>query len=205
MGTQDHDDFELLARWREGDKRAGSALFERHFQSVLRFFRSKFPRGAEDLTQKTFLVCVGGRERFRGEASVRAFLFGIARKVALQEFRARARRSNIDFDARSVADLAPRPSARMAQRADRRVLLGALRSLPVNDQILLELYHWEGLSAPELTTVLGVGEPAIRSRLRRAITRLKRAVERHVETPELGYDSSADFAAWVRSVRARLE
>lgn len=38
-------DFELLDAWKGGDKAAGNALFQRHFDSVCRFFRSEGGRG----------------------------------------------------------------------------------------------------------------------------------------------------------------
>ncbi|WP_420829612.1 RNA polymerase sigma factor [Nannocystis pusilla] len=60
------------------------ALFERHFESVYRFFCNKVPRDADDLVQETFLECVGAKERFRQDASFRTFLFAIARKVLLK-------------------------------------------------------------------------------------------------------------------------
>ena len=43
------DDTELLAAWRAGDQAAGSELFDRHFESLRRFFASKVGTGIEDL------------------------------------------------------------------------------------------------------------------------------------------------------------
>ncbi|MCH9683177.1 MAG: hypothetical protein K0V04_17210 [Deltaproteobacteria bacterium] len=40
-------DFELLDAWKGGDKAAGNALFQRHFDSVCRFFRSKVGEGVD--------------------------------------------------------------------------------------------------------------------------------------------------------------
>ena len=71
----DPDDRELLEAWRGGDEAAGRALFERHFDAIFRFFRAKLPEAAEDLTQQTFLGCLKGKERYRGESSFRTYLF----------------------------------------------------------------------------------------------------------------------------------
>ena len=70
-----------LEAWRAGDQDAGEALIERHYASILRFFRTKAGEDADDLVQLTFLRCVEASERYRGDAGFRAFLFGIARNV----------------------------------------------------------------------------------------------------------------------------
>ena len=74
-------DIDLLDAWRAGDPRAGNELFNRHFDSVCRFFANKAGNEVDDLIQRTFLACVEGRDRFRGDASFRGYLFGVARNV----------------------------------------------------------------------------------------------------------------------------
>lgn len=71
MNTQ--DDVALLQAWREGDGHAGDALVTRHYKSVLRFFELR-TRAAEDLTQRTFLACVEGRDRIQLANGFRAYL-----------------------------------------------------------------------------------------------------------------------------------
>ena len=53
-------DAQLVARWRQGDKSAGEALFERYYDGVARFFYNKVGERSADLIQKTFLACVAG-------------------------------------------------------------------------------------------------------------------------------------------------
>jgi RNA polymerase sigma factor (sigma-70 family) len=72
-------DLELLASWRDGDTKAGNALFDRYFDALFRFFRNKVQEGAEDLVQQTFLALVQSRDRFRGDSSFRTYLFTAAR------------------------------------------------------------------------------------------------------------------------------
>ena len=47
--------------------------------------------GTDDLVQRTFLVCVEGRDRLRDDASFRSWLFGIAHNLLRKHFDARAR------------------------------------------------------------------------------------------------------------------
>ena len=58
---------------------AGEALYRKYFRPLYRFFRAKVPDDYEDLIQTTMLECVRSRDRFRGDAPFRAFLFGVAR------------------------------------------------------------------------------------------------------------------------------
>jgi hypothetical protein len=66
-------DAELLEAWGAGDKAAGEALFDRHFEAIYRFFQNKVGPGViDDLVQQTFLGCVEAPDRFRGDSSSNA-------------------------------------------------------------------------------------------------------------------------------------
>lgn len=82
-----NDDVELLDAWKGGDRRAGAALFERHYPAVLRLFHNKAGEQGKDLIQRTFLRCLEARDRILPGSSFRSFLFGIARNVLLEHFR----------------------------------------------------------------------------------------------------------------------
>ncbi|MCH9686849.1 MAG: sigma-70 family RNA polymerase sigma factor [Deltaproteobacteria bacterium] len=195
-------DFDLLDAWAAGDRGAGGQLFTRHFRTVFRFFSNKVTTGSEDLVQQTFLACVETHRRFRRDASFRAFLLGTARNVLYNEFRRRRRKDDrIDFTSMSAMDLAPSPSSIIAEKMEQRQLLEALRSIPIDYQIALELHLWEGLTGPEMAEVLGIAEPGVRSRLRRA----KQALgERMAQLRGGGgplESTSGDLERWAASLR----
>lgn len=163
----------LLLAWQGGDQEAGSELFERHFEAVARFFANKVDGPYEDLVQKTFLGCVEGRDRVRGEAGFRGYLFGVARNVLRKSWRTRASRGiAIDFDEASVIDLGASPSSAYARDRSQLVMLNALRRIPIEAQIVLELGYWEQLSAREIADVLSVPLGTAKTRIRRARTLL---------------------------------
>ena len=138
------DDAALLRAWREGDQHAGSTLFSRHYPSIYRFFLSKVPDAAEDLVQRTFLGCLEAAERFRGDSSVRTFLFGIAHNTLRHHLRGRQRSEQpLDSELVSVAELAPGPSTALGSKQEQRLLLRALRHVPLDTQVVLELHYWE--------------------------------------------------------------
>lgn len=197
------DDLDLLERWRAGDADAGSDLFERHFDAVHRFFVNKAPADAADLVQRTFLACVEARDRFRQQSSFRTFLFAIAHHELLAHWRKRAR-ADLDPSVSSLRDLDPSPSTMLARIAEERHLLEALRSVPMELQIALELFYWEGLTGAELAEVLGVPEGTARSRLRRGLELLRKRLEELDRSPTRLASTLASLDGWARSIGEAL-
>jgi RNA polymerase sigma factor (sigma-70 family) len=160
-------DAELLQRWGQGSAGAGNELVERHFSTLLRFFRNKAGRDVEDLVQKTLLACVEARARYRGDASFKTFLLSIARNQLFKHFSQRERRV-VDAALSSVRDMRTSPTGALAKREDQRLLLDALQQIPLDFQIILELVFWEGLDIVAIASVLDVPLNTAYSRLRRA-------------------------------------
>lgn len=194
-------DFELLDAWRDGDAPSGNALVERHFESVYNFFRTKFDRDVDDLVQRTFLACVEARDDFRKEAGFRTFLYAIARNQLRMFLRTQLRRDVVDFSTSSMMDLGPSPSQLVADRSERRRLLRALREIPLDHQIALELFYWEGLTGPELAKVLEVPEGTARTRLRAARHALELRLTAQAPGGGPASASEADLARWVGAIR----
>jgi RNA polymerase sigma factor (sigma-70 family) len=170
-------DIELYDAWARGDRRAGNELIERYYDRIHRFFANKVGVEAEDLAQETFAGVLAAHPRFERRSSFRTFLYAIAFNV-LRTHIARKNRAKVDpdFSVQSIAELCPTPSTMARQSEETEQLHAALRGLPVDHQVVLELYYWEDLSGPELTEVLGLTLPAVRSRLRRAKEALEQAL-----------------------------
>ena len=146
----------LLRAWQAGDAAAGNALFERYFDALYRFFVHKHVDGdVMDLLQKTLLASVESLDRFEGHSSVRTYLYAIARNKLRDYWRERARNDGIDFGVSSLLDLGPSPSSLLRANEEQRLLFEALRRLPLDQQIAVELHYWDGLSGPQLAEVFG--------------------------------------------------
>jgi len=199
------DDLVLLEAWRAGDRAAGETLLARHFDTVCRFFHNKVGDDAPDLIQQTFLALCEGRERFRGDAPFRSYMLGTARNVLLAHFR-RKRKQAERFDplAVSVADMQASFTSQVARRREEQILLQALRSLPLDLQIVFELYHLEGLTAGELAAMHGISEPGMYGRLRKARLLTIAACERLADTPALRKSTVDRLDDWARELRGRL-
>jgi RNA polymerase sigma factor (sigma-70 family) len=164
----------LFDAWVAGDHHAGDELVRRHFPLVLRFFRSKVEGEAEDLAQRTLLICLQRRERLWETADFRAFLLGIARHVLLAQFRDCGRRPDeVSIAEMSIQELRTSPSRLLARDEDRDRVRAALQRLPLDLQIIVELHYWEGLSYRDIAVVLETAEGTVKSRLHRAKQRLK--------------------------------
>lgn len=182
VGQPEHLDHALWSTWTRGGEegeRAGDRLVRRYLLSIYRFFDTKVPGFAEDLTQRTFLACVRGRTRFRRDSSFRVFLFGIARIELLRHLEGRG--AGLDTATMSSSALAagdPSPSTAVAELQERDALLAALRGLPMDFQMVLELHYWEDFSVDEIADVLEVSPGTVKSRLHRGREKLRRAFGR---------------------------
>jgi RNA polymerase sigma-70 factor (ECF subfamily) len=197
-------DVELLRSWGAENPQPGEILFKRHFRCVHRFFANKVgnDRDVEDLIQRTFLACLEGRERYAATAAFRTWLLGIAHNLLREHYRrGRRAREQIDFSHDSVRDLCDGPSTLLRQLRGRQSLLEALRAIPIDSQVILELFYWERFTGVELGSFLGIPEDTARSRLRRARSLLLQAVEDDA-TSSRALDSDGDLDAWAAEVRA---
>lgn len=170
------DEERLLEAWRAGDVEAGNLLFTRHFDAVARFFENKSPE-AEDLVQATFLACVRARDRLREGVRLRAYLLGVAYRILLRHWRDRYRRP-IDLRITSLQDLGPTPSRALSRARTDAELIEALRRIPLELQIVLQMHVWEELTAREIGHALALPEGTVRTRLRRGRQLLRQSLGR---------------------------
>ena len=198
-------DDDLLEAWREGDQVAGRALYERYFDWVRRFFMNKVESETEveELVQETFMRCTAGRDRFGGRSLFRTYVFGIARNVLHEHYRSRKR--DADFDVESVADLGCGPTTLLAKRHEQRLLLEGLRTIPLEMQLVLELYYFEDLTAGEVGEVLGLPENTVRSRIHRAKNALIAVLERLAQSRELLESTTGNLERWAQGLRTLVK
>ena len=119
--------------------------------------------------QECFLACVRSRDDFEGRASFRSYLFAIARNHLLNWLqRDRPKADAVEIGVTSIRDLRTSITGVMDREDRHRRLIAALHRLPLDLQIALELFYFDGLRGHELAEVLGIPHATVRSRLRRA-------------------------------------
>jgi RNA polymerase sigma-70 factor (ECF subfamily) len=157
-----------------GEASVFSTIFDRHFDAVFRYLARRIERArAEDLAATTFTVAFERRGRFRPEAdTARPWLFGIATNLLRNE--RRAERRGLDLVARLRGDVKT-PEGSPGEPDDR--LAPLLRKLDPDQLDVLLLYAWEELSYEEIAAALRIPVGTVRSRLARARSRLRTALD----------------------------
>ena len=186
MPDQDPDqlDRELIAATAAGDKAAFTALVERHRAAVHRIGRALTGSAsdADDVTQDAFLGALRGAAGYHGPATVRAWLFAIARHAAYRRGR---RADQVPHEPASLERLGadagwgqPDVEAAASLAEDRARLTRALDALPLDEREVVVLRDVLGLSGDEAAAALGVGLAAMKSRLHRGRLRLAGALRK---------------------------
>ncbi len=174
-----------VTQLRRGDPGAMSALLERYqnrlYRYLLRMVRE--PATAEDLFQQTWLRVVLNIRRFDPRRSFEAWLFSVAHNLAIDHLR-RYRPESLDEPLPSGEERSEKFSARGASALDqvwtgeRAVRLAVVLSqLPVTYREVLTLRFEEDMKLSEIATVLRVPLSTAKTRLRRALERLRQNLE----------------------------
>jgi RNA polymerase sigma-70 factor (ECF subfamily) len=174
MGASPSDE-ELLAALHTGDDHAIAQLLERYAPAVYRFGAKmcRDPEDARDIVQDTLLAAARGLHDFQGVSSLSTWLFTIARSFCIKKRRRRvgepAEMVSLDEDdAREIMAPAAAPDVAAGDHEIGQALEAAIAALDPMYREVLVLRDIEGLTAPEVATVLGVSADAVKSRLHRA-------------------------------------
>lgn len=196
------DDAELLQRWRDGDGAAGNQLFERCFAPIYRFFVNKTRSLAdtEELTQNTFVALMSARDSFLGGSTFLTYALGIANNVLKRYYRELARQAEpIDPLEVSIVALGAGARTQLECAETQQLLLAALREIPAELQIVLELYYVEGLDPAAIGETLRVSPNTVRGRIQRGRDRLRDKLdELAARTPT----SPPDADSWPELIRS---
>lgn len=202
------DDATLLTAWRGGDSRASAELVRRHYRSVYLFLFSKVGADtAQDLTQQVFETLCRKQCTFRGDATVRTYLFGIARWTLVHHHRKHRGRPEV-FDPANdpleVPDAVASLTSQLAARREEVLFVQGMRALPLDDQILLELKYYDNMTVRELAAVFETPRATMADRVARARVRLTQAVERLGESPKLVESTISGLDDHMQAVRKHL-
>lgn len=132
---------------------------------------------AEETVQEVLLAAYQALPSYRAEGTVRAFLFGIGRKMCARRLETRVRRDRrlrLVHDAERDAGL-PDEMADSRRNADR--LRGALEELKPSERDAVVMRYASGLSYREVAQACGIEEAAARQRTSRALVRLRALLE----------------------------
>lgn len=176
------DDLELMARVRDGDAGAFTALVERHQHWVIGVVAKMLgsPNEAEDLAQMVFVRVWKSASRWEPTAKFTTWLLTITRNLVFNEVRRRGRARTVPLE--EPDDRPPRefadhrvvsPAAALVDAELQEAIDAAIQSLGEQPRMALILRRYEEMSYEDIATVLGVTVPAVKSMLFRARTELR--------------------------------
>lgn len=155
-------------------------LWREHNLEIRRFCMAWLGSGlAEEITQEVFVAAWQGLAKFKLEASIRAWLFGIARLKCQQTYRNHKRRATIaqtfleEIREQVHAEETTSPEQISTQTNEVKHLHDRLAKLSEHDRILLNLRYWRAHSIQDIASIMGKSAPTIRKRIVQAEQRLK--------------------------------
>jgi RNA polymerase sigma-70 factor (ECF subfamily) len=178
------DEAQLVARSQAGDRAAFEELIRRHADRlhavILRFVADRGE--AEEATQEAFLRAWRSIDRFEGRSRFFTWLYRIGINEAKRRVASQPPDPVVSLDDEPIPeapDWSEAPETKLRQHDLRRVLEGAIRSLPIEYRTPIVLRDVEGLTTEEAAEVMELGEAAFKSRLHRARLAVRRSLDEY--------------------------
>lgn len=174
---------EWIEALKRKDTRACRCLVQEYLPSLYAFFQGMgcSATEAEDLAQETFAELWRSFELYRGDASLKTWVFLLGRRVAWKQFRRSKTHLEIDEFSISQEDREePRVAAKQEewlwlQQRDES-LRQCVDKLAASYREILLLHYMEELSIQEVAQILEISTGTVKSRLNRALTLLRTEV-----------------------------
>ncbi len=187
------DDFELMERFRRGDRAALDELVERHHASLVRYFfhQSRSRETAEDLAQETWVRVIRHRADYRPTARFPTYLFSIARNLWIDRYRSqKAAPPTVSADRELggeeeggatlgsfLPSREPEPSERASVHEEAERVRAAVERLPPGLRDVFDLGEVQGLRYQDVAGILDIPVGTVKSRMHAAVQRLREALE----------------------------
>ena len=194
------EDSELVALARRGDVHAYEELVRRYQEIAFRTAYLVVGNGAdaEDVAQEAFVKAYYALPRVRPGAPFRPWLLRIVANEACNRRRAAGRRTALVLRAGEslpTDDAAPSPDVVAIAREQRALLMQALSGLRDEDRLVITYRYFLDLSEREMAELMGCRQGTVKSRLSRALGRLRAILGRTGSGIDVEPLASPDAAA----------
>jgi RNA polymerase sigma factor (sigma-70 family) len=178
MGGRPLEEEELVERARNGDVTAYEQLVRTHQDLAARtaYVITGGAADAQDAVQEAFVKAYYALGRFRGGSPFRPWLLRIVANEAINRRRAARRQMGLALRAaegRLQDDAVPSPEGAALAQDEHRRLVGAMNQLRPEDRLVIAYRYWFDLSESEMAEALGCARGTVKSRLSRAVARLR--------------------------------
>ena len=177
-GSQDErTDSELIERWKAGDSRAATQIVTRHADALARFAVSSGERmEIEELVQDTFVRAFSSIDSFRGDSSLRTWLFTIERRLMLDRRRAeRRQKAMVPVDPADAVTEYDALDALVAEETESKVRRAVDLLSPMQREVFT-LRVEQGMSYRDIAEIVGSTEGAARVHYHNAMRAVKESV-----------------------------
>ena len=178
MEGRPKDDSELFARAQRGDTAAYEEIVQRYQMVAFRtaYVITGSAADAEEAAQDGFVEAYRALGTFRSGSEPRPWLLKIVANEARNRVRSAGRRHHLDLrlaERFRPGDAAPSPEAEAVAAEDTRRLLDLVNALSEEDRLVITSRYLLELSGEETAAALGIPEGTVKSRLSRALGRLR--------------------------------
>jgi RNA polymerase sigma-70 factor (ECF subfamily) len=178
MGGRPLEEADLVERARQGDVAAYEELVRR-YQDLATRTAYVIAGGADalDAVQEAFVKAYASLGRFRAGSAFRPWLLRIVANEAINRRRAARRHANLSLRAaegRPPDDAVPSPETAALAQERQRELLAAVNRLRPEDRLVIAYRYWFDLSEAEMAEALGCAPGTVKSRLSRALGKLRK-------------------------------
>jgi len=183
MADSSSEETTLVERARAGDTIAYEGLVRRYQDLAVRtaYLITGGADAAEDAAQDAFVKAYYALARFRAGAAFRPWLLRIVANEARNRHKADGRRIALALRATTEGqggpEPAPSPEAAALDAERRATLLRALDSLREEDRLVIAYRYFFALSEAEMADALDCPRGTVKSRLSRALTRLRERLD----------------------------
>jgi RNA polymerase sigma-70 factor (ECF subfamily) len=181
-GVEPLDEQAICLQAQRGDAQAFESLVLRHEEIAFRvaYLIVRDEAEAQDVAQEAFVRAYRSLGRFDTRQPFRPWLLRIVTNVALNSRRSAGRRAAAGerYERQAGQGAAPSPEAAVQQSEETRRVWEAVGQLDAKDQTLVYLRYFLGVSEQEAAAAIGRPAGTVKSRLHRALRRLRDVIER---------------------------
>jgi RNA polymerase sigma-70 factor (ECF subfamily) len=162
-----------MHRYQQSDADAAAILVTRLSPQVFQFFLAQVRdrSQAEDLLQDFWLRIHKARNTFRCGEPLLPWLYAIARRVRVDQYRRARRIQDHEFQSDAVPDVASRQPGEPVQK-----MADLLKTLPAAQRETVLLLKVSGLSLEEVARATGTSVGAVKQKAHRAYEKLRKVL-----------------------------
>ena len=165
-------DFLLIRKMKQGDDDAFDTFVRKYYDDILKYcgYHCSDAEYAEDLTQETFANFFAKLSDYRHKGKTKNYLYTIAGNLCKNYYK---QQKPVSIDEEQLSEMESASGNPEEKVTDKIMLEWALEQLPEEFRQVIDLYYFQEMKLTEIASVLGIGLPLVKYRLKQARNRLQ--------------------------------